>query len=162
MVVIQAENEMEVKPNTVYLIPPKKNMTLQGNKLFLSEYVHGLLNHPIDLFFTSLAEEYKERSIGVVLSGTGSDGTNGIKAIKEHDGLTIVQDPETAKFDGMPKSAIKTGLVDWVLSPKKIAGEILNFSNYHTVIEPEQRETFFSDEESFSHIYAVLKKVRGE
>ena len=72
MVVIQAENEMEVKPNTVYLIPPKKNMTLQGNKLFLSEYVHGLLNHPIDLFFTSLAEEYKERSIGVVLSGTGS------------------------------------------------------------------------------------------
>ncbi len=161
MVVIQAENEMEIKPNTVYLIPPKKNMTLRGDKLFLSEYVHGLLNHPIDLFFTSLAEEYKERSIAVVLSGTGSDGTNGIKAIKEHDGLTIVQDPETAKFDGMPKSAIKTGLVDWVLSPKKIAGEILNFSNYHTVIEPEQRETFFSDEESFSHIYAVLKKVRG-
>ncbi len=159
MRVVQAENEMMIEPNTVYLIPPKNNMTLHNGKLILTEYVHGILNHPIDIFFTSLAEERKERSAAVVLSGTGTDGTKGIKAIKEHGGLVIVQNPATAKFDGMPKSAISTGIVDWILSPKEIADEILNFSNYPTIFKSHETEGFFSDEEIFSHIYGVLKKV---
>ena len=96
----------------------------------------------------------------MVLSGTGSDGTNGIKAIKEKGGLTIVQSPVSAKFDGMPKSAISTGLVDYVLPPQDIAGEILHYSKYRTMIEPQQEE-LFTDEESFAHIYEVLKKARG-
>ncbi len=161
MKVIQAENEMEIKPNTVYLIPPKNNMTLKGGKLILTEYIHGILNHPIDIFFTSLAEERKERSVAVVLSGTGTDGTKGIKVIKEHGGMVIVQNPSSAKFDGMPKSAISTGIVDWILSPKEIADEILNFSNYPTIVKSHESENFFSDEETFSHIYGVLKKVSG-
>ena len=160
MNVIQAKDGITVEPNQVYLIPPKKNITFQDGKLFLKDYVQGLLNHPIDIFFNSLAEEKREHSIAVVLSGTGSDGTNGIKAIKEKGGLTIVQSPSSAKFDGMPKSAISTGLVDYVLAPQDIAGEILHYSKYRTMIEPRQDE-IFTDEESFTHIYEVLKRVRG-
>lgn len=129
MSVYQAENGMTIERDTVYLIPPKKYMTVQNGRLILTEYVPGTLNHPIDIFFTSLAEEYKENAIAVVLSGTGSDGTGGIKAVKEHDGLVIAQAPESARFDGMPKSVINTGLADFVLAPEEIAEEILNFSN---------------------------------
>ena len=161
MHVLQAENEMPIRPNTVYLIPPKNNMTLKDGRLHLTEFVHGMLNHPIDIFFTSLAEEQKERAIAVVLSGTGSDGTSGIKIVKEHGGLVIVQKPESAKFDGMPRSAINTGLADFVLSPDEIVDEILNFSSYPTIIRPQEKEVLFSDEETFSRIYAILKKVSG-
>ena len=161
MPVTQAEEGEQVEPNQVYLIPPKKNITFRGGRLYLNDYVQGLLNHPIDIFFNSLAEEKTEHSIAVILSGTGSDGTNGIKTIKEKGGLTIVQTPESAKFDGMPKSAISTGLVDYVLPPKDIAGEILHYSKYRTIMEPEEANVLFTDEESFTHIYAVLKKVRG-
>ena len=106
MRVLEAENEMAVRPNTVYLIPPKKYMTLKDGRLILSDYLGGSLNHPIDIFFTSLAEERREHSIVAVLSGTGSDGTNGVKVVKEYGGLVIAQEPETAKFDGMPKNVI--------------------------------------------------------
>ena len=82
MMVLQAESDMEIEPDTVYLIPPKKNMTIMDGRLLLTDYVHGSINHPIDIFLNSLAEERKERSLAVILSGTGSDGTNGIKAIK--------------------------------------------------------------------------------
>ena len=161
MHVLQAENEMPIRPNTVYLIPPKNNMTLRDGRLHLTEFVHGMLNHPIDIFFTSLAEEQKERAIAVVMSGTGSDGTSGIKLVKEHGGLVIVQKPESAKFDGMPRSAINTGLADFVLSPDEIVDEILNFSSYPTIIRPQEKEVLFSDEETFSRIYSILKKVSG-
>lgn len=161
MRVLQAENEMQIRPNTVYLIPPKNNMTLRDGRLFLTEFVHGMLNHPIDIFFTSLAEEQKERAIAVILSGTGSDGTSGIKIVKEHGGLVIVQNPDSAKFDGMPRSAINTGLADFVLSPDGIVDEILNFSSYPTIIRPQENADLFSDEETFSRIYAVLKKNSG-
>ena len=131
-----------------------------ADRLFLRDYVQGTLNHPIDIFFNSLAEEKKEHAIAVVLSGTGSDGTGGIKTTREKGGLTIVQEPSTAKFDGMPRSAIATGVVDYVLSPRDIADELLHYAQHHAIVEPED-ETLFTDEESFSHIYAVLKKVRG-
>ncbi|WP_162298239.1 CheR family methyltransferase [Massilistercora timonensis] len=161
MMVIQAENEMEVQENTVYLIPPKKNLILRQGKLMLVDYVQGTLNHPIDIFFASLAVEKKEKAIAVVLSGTGSDGTSGIKAVKENGGLVIIQRPETAKFDGMPRSAINTGLADFVLSPEEIVDEILNFSNYPTLLQPQEQEEFFTDEETFPRIYAILKKASG-
>ena len=161
MTVIQAENGMEVRPDTVYLIPPKKNMTITDGKLVLTDYIHGTLNHPIDVFFTSLAQEQKERGIAVVMSGTGSDGTSGIKAVKERGGLVIIQSPETAKFDGMPRSAINTGLADFILTPDEIVDEILNFCNYPTLIKPQEQEVLLTDEETFPRIYASLKKVSG-
>lgn len=91
MKVLQAENDMEVMSNTVYLIPPKKNMKIKDGRLILFDYDPSALNHPIDVFFTSLAEEMKEHSVAIVLSGTGSDGTNGVKAIKEHGGIVIAK-----------------------------------------------------------------------
>ncbi len=161
MPVMQAENHMQVKPNTVYLIPPKKNITFHNGLLILKEQIQGVLNHPIDIFFNSLAEGKGDHSIAIILSGTGSDGTNGIKTIKEKGGLTIVQDPVSAKFDGMPKSAISTGVIDYVLSPQKIADELIHYSKYHVIIEPESENMLFSDEDSFTHIYSILKKARG-
>ncbi len=158
MEVIQAENGMEIKPNHVYLIPPKNNMIIEHGHLLLKEYVHSGVNHPIDIFFSSLAEEMKEHSIAVVLSGTGTDGTNGIKAIKEAGGLVIAQEPTSAKFDGMPKSAINTGLVDFILTPHQIADEILNYINYPTVVNNDQFP-IFSDEEMLAKIYLILKRI---
>lgn len=161
MTVRQAEDGMEIHPDTVYLIPPKKNLSLRDDRLVLSDIVPGQLNHPIDVFLISLALEKRERAIGVILSGTGTDGTSGIKAVKEYGGLVIVQRPDTAKFDGMPRSAINTGLSDFVLSPEEIVDEILNFSNYPTLIRPQEQEVLFSDDEMFPRIYSVLKKVSG-
>lgn len=161
MKVMQAENGTMMKSNTVYLIPPKNNMTLKEGRLLLTEFENGTLNHPIDVFFTSLAEEQKDRAIAVVMSGTGSDGTSGIKAVKERGGLVIVQEPVTAKFDGMPRSAINTGLADFILSPEEIVDEILNFSNYPTIVRVSEEETIFSEEEMFTRIYGIMKKISG-
>ena len=168
MAVYQAENEMPVRPDTVYLIPPKKYMTVRQGRLILSDYSPGILNHPIDMFFTSLAEEKREHSIVVVLSGTGSDGTNGVKAVKEHGGLVIAQDPESAKFDGMPRSVINTGLADFILSPEEIADEILNFSTTPMLLRSPQNDGpiseedgIFSEEETLSHIYTIMKNASG-
>ena len=167
MAVYQAESHMLIEPDTVYLIPPKKYMTIKDGRLLLSESP-GTLNHPIDAFFHSLAEEKKEKAIAVVLSGTGSDGTNGVKAVKEHGGLVIAQAPESAKFDGMPRSVINTGLADFALSPEEIAEEILNFSNTPVLLRPlrsdglqSEDDSLFSEEETLSHIYAILKNASG-
>ena len=167
MPVYQAENQMAIEPDTVYLIPPKKYMTVQSGRLVLSD-APGTLNHPIDAFFNSLAEEKREKAIAVVLSGTGSDGTNGVKAVKEHGGLVIAQAPESAKFDGMPRSVINTGLADFVLSPEEIAEEILNFSNTPVLLPPlrsdglpSEDDSLFSEEETLSHIYTILKNASG-
>ena len=167
MSVCQAENRMAVEPDTVYLIPPKKYMTIKNGRLILSE-APGTLNHPIDAFFASLALEKREHSIAVVLSGTGSDGTNGVKTVKEYGGLVIAQAPESAKFDGMPRSVINTGLADFVLSPEEIAEEILNFSNTPVLLRPLRSDSLitdddslFSEEETLSHIYTILKNASG-
>ena len=167
MTVLQAANEMPVEADTVYLIPPKKYMIIKDGKLILSDYASGTLNHPIDIFFTSLAEEKREHAIVVVLSGTGSDGTNGVKSVKEYGGLVIAQEPETAKFDGMPKSVIQTGLADFILSPEEIAEEILNFSTTPLLLRnprndgPADEEAVFSEEDTLSHIYTILKNASG-
>lgn len=92
MQVVQAEHLMPVEPNTVYLIPPKKNLTIKAGHILLSDYDHRGINHPIDIFFNSLAEESREKAVAVVLSGTGSDGTNGIKTVKEHGGIVMAGD----------------------------------------------------------------------
>ena len=168
MQVYQAENDMAVEADTVYLIPPKKFMTIKGGKLILTDYAPVTLNHPIDIFFASLAEEKREHSIVVVLSGTGTDGTNGVKFVKEYGGLVIAQAPESAKFDGMPRSVISTCLADFVLSPEEIAEEILNFSNTPALLRPlrsdaplSEEESPFSEEETLSHIYTILKNASG-
>ena len=168
MPVIQAEHLMPAEPNAVYLIPPKKNLSIKAGHLLLSDFDHRAINHPIDIFFDSLANEGRDRAVGIVLSGTGSDGTNGIKTIKERGGIVMAQDPKSAKFDGMPRSVINTGLADFVLSPEEIAEEILNFSSTPVLLRPLRSDSSFSDEdapfseeETLSHIYTILKNASG-
>ena len=124
MAIYRVTEGMELEPNSVYLIPPGKNLVLDQQKLHLLEQEernrHGL-NFPIDIFLESLAKTNVERAIGVILSGTGSDGTNGLRAINEAGGFAMVQEPETAEFDGMPRTAIATGVVDRVLPPSELA-----------------------------------------
>lgn len=160
MPVIQAEHLMPAEPNAVYLIPPKKNLSIKAGHLLLSDFDHRAINHPIDIFFDSLANEGRDRAVGIVLSGTGSDGTNGIKTIKERGGIVMAQDPKSAKFDGMPRSVINTGLADFVLPPKELAEELLNLANYHNISLPA-----ISDETSanttLDRIYAMLRTVSG-
>ena len=128
MAIYRVTQGMQLEPNSVYLIPPGKNLVVENQKLHLLEQEernrHGL-NFPIDIFLQSLAKNYVERAIGVILSGTGSDGTNGLRAINEAGGFAMVQDPATAEFDGMPRTAIATGVVDRVLSPNELA-QVIN------------------------------------
>lgn len=138
--IFRAEDGMKVMKNAVYLIPPKKNLTIFHRKLYLTDQSLNLgLNLPIDIFFRSLAEDLAERSIGIVLSGTGSDGTLGIRAIKGAGGMVMVQDEETAKFDGMPKSAIATGLVDYILPPQRMGEQLLKYIEHPFVAASDKK-----------------------
>jgi two-component system, chemotaxis family, CheB/CheR fusion protein len=113
MPVLEAVDTMRLEPDVVYVIPPNKELTVAGGLLHLAEPVQPRgMRLPIDLFFASLARDQGERSIGVVLSGMGSDGTLGLQAIKSQGGLTLAQLPESAQFDSMPQSAIAAGCVD--------------------------------------------------
>lgn len=127
----EVKNNTRVEPGRVYLIPPKKNLSVFGGKLVLTDRpsTHEL-NMPIDIFFRSLAKEYKEKAIAIILSGTGSDGTSGVRDIKEHNGMVMIQSPVQANFDGMPQSALNTGLVDYVLPVEELAGELINYIDH--------------------------------
>lgn len=132
MNIYEAEDNMELQKNCIYVIPSKFIMTLSGQHIKLTHKDRkGAPNTAIDSFLTSLATEKGKDAIAVILSGTGSDGTNGIESIKANGGIVIVQDPISAKFDGMPNSAISTGFADLILSPDMIAGELLEYLNEH-------------------------------
>ncbi|MFO7887869.1 MAG: CheR family methyltransferase [Eubacteriales bacterium] len=119
---------MVVKPDNIYLIPPKKNLSVFHGKLFLEDKDSKThLNLPIDIFLRSLAVDKGKKAIAVILSGTGSDGTLGLKSVKEAGGMIMVQDEKSAKFDGMPKSSISTGIVDYILKPGDMYKELINY-----------------------------------
>lgn len=111
----QIEHGTEVERDHVYVIPPNTYVTVNGSKFELGEAApqHGL-RMPIDIFFSSLAAQQAQRAVGIVLSGTGSDGTTGLREIKGSGGITLAQSPDTAQFDGMPRAAIASGQVDIV------------------------------------------------
>jgi two-component system CheB/CheR fusion protein len=125
MPVVTVEDGMAMMPDRVHLIPPATIMHVVQGHLRLTPKSSRVLTLPIDLFFTSLAKDAGHRAVAVVLSGTGSDGTRGSVAINEAGGLLLAQDPETAKFDGMPRSVIATGLVDGILEPEELAQRVL-------------------------------------
>jgi two-component system CheB/CheR fusion protein len=129
MTVRQAEHEALIEPNVLYLLPPMKEMIVQKRRLLLSDRDprHGLAL-PIDHFFRSLAQDVGDRSIAIVLSGTGSDGSRGIQDVRRAGGLVFCESPETAQFNGMPLSAIATGTVDQVLAPEEIADAVATLS----------------------------------
>lgn len=128
MKVFEVEDGMAVKPNCTYIIPPNRDMALLNGTLQLLEPAaprgHRL---PIDFFFRSLAQDQRERAIGIVFSGTGSDGTQGVRAIKGEGGMAMAQNPKSTEYDGMPTSAIATGLVDYVLPPAEMPAQLIAY-----------------------------------
>jgi len=117
-----------VQPNCAYIIPPNRDMAFLNGTLQLLEMVEPRGQRlPIDYFFRSLAQDQQERAICIVLSGTGSDGSLGIRAVKAQGGMAMAQSPETTEYDGMPRSAIATGLVDFVLAPRKMPDQLINY-----------------------------------
>src|SRR5208337_1458527 len=128
MPVVEAAEGMAVEPNRVYVIPPNKNMTIAGGVLRLNGPVeHGGWQTSIDLFLRSLADDQLEKAICIILSGTGSHGTLGLKAVKAAGGMAMVQDPKTAASPSMPESAIATGLADHVLSVEQMPEALVKY-----------------------------------
>ena len=129
MQVFEVTDGMVVQPNCAYIIPPNRDMALLNGTLQLMEPTvprgHRL---PIDFFFRSLAQDQHERAIGIVLSGTGSDGTLGVRAIKGEGGMVMAQNPESTEYDGMPRSAIATGLVDYQLPPAEMSAHLQTYA----------------------------------
>ncbi|MFK8083929.1 MAG: CheR family methyltransferase [Granulosicoccus sp.] len=155
---------VEVLVNTIYLIPPKKNITLVDGCLYLSEQERsGGVNLPIDHFFRSLAASARHRSVGIVLSGTGSDGSRGIKSIKEAGGLILVQDRESSKFDGMPYNAAQTGTADFILPPGELAEYLSTFLKNSMVRGARSvlRATDNNEESVLALIFNLLKANCG-
>ncbi|MBT8459345.1 MAG: PAS domain-containing protein [Boseongicola sp.] len=133
-----ATDGTKVESGCIYLIPPGQQLTLENGKLSLSVYgkPRGLRRRPIDVFFESLAADAGVRSVGIVLSGTGTDGSTGIRAIKEAGGLVFVQDPKEAGYDGMPKSAIDTGADDLVLPTNEMVDVIHDYFSIRNNLKP--------------------------
>ena len=161
MKVQQAANGTAPQPNQVYVIPPNTSMEIQDRTLQLSSRQTGPVQMPIDLFFRSLAEDQGAVSIGIVLSGSASDGTVGLKAIKAEGGITFAQDPASAGFDGMPRSAIAGGCVDFVLTPKGIAQELVHVSRHPYVADPNMAQNSGNDEREFAEIFGILRTTSG-
>jgi PAS domain S-box-containing protein len=135
-----ATNNLVPKSNTLYILPSNKNITLKKGKIQIQDWEHSRSpNLPINTFFNSLAINQKDRAIGVILSGTGADGTIGISNIKKHNGLVIVQNPKTATFTGMIQSAIATGLVDLIADPYDIYEHINQYiENTNSIYRPDK------------------------
>src|SRR5881392_4199137 len=153
------------KPNTVYVQPPNKCVIARNGTLTLVQREERL-NVAIDHFFESLAEECGSRAIGIVLSGTGSDGTAGLRAIKAAGGLTFAQIEESAKFDAMPRSAIRAGFVVLVLPPGDIAREIERIANHPYIRRPlsdpeEIEKAAYRQADDLGRIFLSLKKQMG-
>jgi two-component system CheB/CheR fusion protein len=158
MQVYEAQDRMPVQKNCIYLIPSKKIMTIENGVLRLKDKIRDHLpNTAIDIFFESLAKENGKKAIGIILSGTGTDGTKGVEAIKNSGGIVVVQDPITAAFDGMPNSAISAGYADLILPPEMIPEELIDFlkeapllKSFNTVSQ--------KDEQSIKDILELVHK----
>jgi two-component system CheB/CheR fusion protein len=156
----RAEEGLLVQADNIYLIPPKKNLRIFHGKLLLSDQDRSEgPSLPIDIFLRSLAQDQGEKAVGIILSGTGSDGTRGIRAIKESVGMVMVQDEASAGFDGMAKSAIATGLADFVLPPEKMAQQLISYVEHPYASTAERSKMLFTDEDGMSRIFSILRET---
>lgn len=160
----EVADNLHAAPNHLYVMPSNTQVTVSDGSLRLSPRTKSEgLHMPIDHFLRSLAEIHGSKTVGIILSGTGSDGTLGLERIKHEGGLTFAQDPATAKFNGMPSSAIAAGVVDLVLSPEKIAHELGRISRNPLLFkaavqkakEPEPEKT------DFGTIFGLLRAASG-
>lgn len=159
MKVLQATDQLLVKPNHVYVIPPNKSMSILNGYLHLFEPIELRgLRLPIDYFFRSLAADQQENSIGIILSGMGSDGSLGLKAIKEKNGIVAVQDPATAKFDGMPNSAVNAVVVDILAPANELPAKLIAFLK----LSPALLQKTEIDDKSKSNLEKIVILLRAQ
>jgi len=159
----KVNNGMLVEPDTIYLIPPRNNLSIFHGKLMLEDQGkrNGIIL-PIDIFFRSLAIDRGSKAIGIVLSGTGSDGTLGTRAIKEAGGMIMAQDEHTAKFDGMPRSTISTGLVDFILPPNEMPEALVNYLRHPFMDQPSNTESILTgDLDNLTKVIMLLRDFCG-
>ncbi|GAB7025148.1 chemotaxis protein CheB [Geotalea toluenoxydans] len=162
MEVFQVVDRMRVKTNCVYVIPPNKDMSMLRGVLHLFEPTAPRgLRLPIDFFLRSLAEDWQELSIGVILSGMGSDGTMGLRAIKEKAGLTLVQEPASARFDSMPMSAIDAGLADIIAPAEELPGKIFAYLRHLLIIGKPERPLEEKDQSALEKVLILLRDRTG-
>jgi two-component system CheB/CheR fusion protein len=163
MRVVRAEDGLKVQPNHVYVIGPNVRLTMDKCALGVEALPPGGDSRVIDGFFRSAAQDQKDNVIGIILSGTGTDGTLGLRAIKEHGGLTLVQNPDTAKFDGMPRNAVSSGYADLTLAIEEMPSRVVEYIAHATAIaqrkgaEAVQRQIA----EQLGPITAALRKRTG-
>jgi two-component system, chemotaxis family, CheB/CheR fusion protein len=162
MNVKEVEDGVKVLKDHVYIIPPNKDLSLLNGNLQLMDptHPHGLRT-PINYFFTSLAQDQKEKSIGIILSGYGSDGTIGLKTIKANGGIIIAQDPSTAGSEGMPTNAINTGMVDIVLTPEEMPKKLISYTKSSSkilkkILSPEDKTI-----QSLRKIFILIRNKTG-
>jgi two-component system CheB/CheR fusion protein len=161
MKVFQAKDRTAVKANCVYVIPPNKSMSILKGMLYLFEPIEERgLRLPIDFFFRSLADDLLERGIGVILSGMGSDGSIGLRALKEKNGITMIQEPATAKFDSMPRNAMDAVLADIVAPPNELPLKLMTFLK-NTPIGKSDPEIEIKDKSSLDKIIILLRTYTG-
>lgn len=159
----RAADRMEVRPNAIHLIPPRKDMIISSRRLLLTDKdPTQLVTLPIDHFFRSLAHDLGDRAIAIILSGTGSDGCRGVRDVREAGGLVIAHTPETAKFDGMPNSASQTGAVDLVLPPEEMPAVVLRYTRHPDRPVRELEESVPQGSETgFEAIFRLLRESFG-
>jgi two-component system CheB/CheR fusion protein len=161
--VVEITDDIKVHPNNIYIIPSNKMVVANDGVLLLTPRSanKGERNLPIDLLFSSLAEVHQSHSIGVVLSGTATDGTKGLQAIKDHGGITIAQSEGSAAYDGMPQSAIKAGVVDFILSPEEIPKKLAEITRIINGNGSGTEELPRSDSDIFNQMLSLLRIRKG-
>ena len=157
--VLRAEEGMVVEKETIYLIPPKKNLTIFHGKLLLSDLPphDRWINLPIDIFLRSLAEDQGDRSVAIILSGTGSDGSRGVRAVKESGGMIMVQDDKDARFDGMPRSAASTGIADFILPVAEMPNKLLAYVKYPFLTKRDSQEQLIRSDDGLNAVFSLLR-----
>ncbi len=161
MKVFQVIDRMAVKSNCVYVIPPNKSMSILKGVLHLFKPMEARgLRLPIDFFLRSLADDRHERSIGLILSGMGSDGSMGLRAIKENNGIVMVQDPATAKFDSMPRNAIDSVVVDIVAPANELPAKLIDFLKHIPVVKSDL-DIEIEDKSALEKIIILLRTYTG-
>jgi len=162
MAVVKIESGTTIQPNTLYVIPPNHNLSLLDAQFQLFELPKShSTNLPIDYFFKALAQDQTNRAVAIILSGTGSDGSQGLKEIKAEDGMVMVQDESSAEYDGMPRNAKATGMADFILSPDKMPEKLMQYvyQQSNPVFLPGSKKTGLKD--SLQKILSLIRDQTG-
>jgi two-component system CheB/CheR fusion protein len=161
LAVVEAADGMAIEPNYIYVMPSNADISLSGYRIRLTRRSTTIPHLPVDSFFDSLAESHGANAVGVILSGTGSDGTIGLKKIKTEGGITFAQDEVSAKYSGMPGSAARAGCVDYILTPEKIAAKLIKIEQRRKALPSKQSSTKKPVKPDFTEIHEILHEATG-